>query len=151
MKILVCSDSHGMRHNLKDAYEKESPDGIFFLGDGLRDTDILDLPGRVFLAGVKGNCDLMQEESETRCFVMENKKLLLTHGHNSHVKQGLWKLDLLAREKQADIIFYGHTHHKAETVIENRLYICPGTISQGEYLIFEINKGEYKYTFKTLY
>ena len=150
MKILVCSDSHGMAHNLKDAYEKERPDGIFFLGDGLRDADILDLPPLVFFAGVKGNCDKVQEDDE-RCFYMENKKLLLTHGHKYHVKQGLWKLDLRAREKEADIVFYGHTHHRLETDIEGRLYICPGTISQGDYVLLELNKGDVKYTFRSLY
>lgn len=150
MKILVCSDSHGMQHNIKDAYEKERPDGIFFLGDGLRDADILSLPPTVFFAAVKGNCDLVYEDEE-RCFFMENKKLLLTHGHKSRVKQGLWKLDLLAREKEADVIFYGHTHQKLETVIDNRLYICPGSIAQGDYVLFEINNREIKYTFKSLY
>ena len=150
MRILVCSDSHGKKYNLKDAYDRERPDYIFFLGDGLRDLDLLELPYNVYLAAVKGNCDMIQED-ETRCFCLENKKLLLTHGHNSHVKQGLWKLDLLAREKQADIIFYGHTHQKLETRIDSRLYLCPGAMAQGDYLVCRLDKDGFTYEFRTLY
>ncbi len=151
MKILVCSDSHGAKYNLKDAYDRERPEYIFFLGDGLRDLEFLDLPFEVCVAAVKGNCDLAQDESETRCFDLENKKLLLTHGHNSNVKQGLWKLDYLAREKEADIVFYGHTHQRLETVIDGRLYLCPGALKQGDYIVFEIKNGKYSYTFRSLY
>ncbi|MBR5903738.1 MAG: YfcE family phosphodiesterase [Clostridia bacterium] len=151
MKILVCSDSHGMKYNLKDAYERERSEYIFFLGDGLRDLDFLELPYNVYVAAVKGNCDMAADESETRFFELENKKLLLTHGHNSHVKQGLWKLDLLAREKEADIIFYGHTHQRLETTIDNRLYLCPGALKQGDYILLELKGGQVSYTFRTLY
>ena len=150
MKILVCSDSHGQKYNIKDAYDKERPDAVFFLGDGLRDMDIIDAPPTVAIACVKGNCDLYEEDG-VRCFNLENKKLLLTHGHFSGVKQGLWRLDLLAQEKGADIILYGHTHQVAEQWIDDRLYICPGSIRQGSYVILELCGDDVKVDFKALY
>ena len=150
MKILVCSDSHGQKYNIKDAFDKELPDAVFFLGDGLRDMDILEPSVTVAVVCVKGNCD-MYEEDITRCIALKNKKFLLTHGHYSGVKQGLWKLDLLAQEKEADIILYGHTHQVSEQKIDNRLYICPGSIRQGSYVILEICGDDVKVFFKELY
>ena len=150
MRVLVCSDSHGQKYNIREAFDKERPDAIFFLGDGLRDMDIIEPSPRVAVVCVKGNCDLYEEDS-VRCINLENKKLLLTHGHYSGVKQGLWKLDLLAREKEADIILYGHTHQVAEDRIENRLYICPGSIRQGSYVMLELCGDDVKVEFKDLY
>jgi len=67
------------------------------------------------------------------------------------VKQGLWRLDLLAQEKGADIILYGHTHQIAEQWIDDRLYICPGSIRQGSYVILELCGDDVKTEFKALY
>lgn len=153
MKILICSDSHGQRYNIKDAFDKERPDAVFFLGDGLRDMDVFAHLPTVAVVCVKGNCDMYcgYEEDEERLINLENKKLLLTHGHNSGVKQGLWKLDLLAREKGAEIILYGHTHQVSRQMIDDRLYICPGSIRQGSYVILNLSGDDVKVEFKELY
>jgi len=150
MKILVISDSHGRRLNVLDTYKKENPDGVLFLGDGLSDMDVLDVIPPKFCVCVKGNCDIFPEEG-VRVLHLENKKLLLTHGHGSGVKQGLWKLDLLAQERGADVVLYGHTHQPADDSIEGRRYICPGSIAQGTYVILSLEKDELKVEFKELY
>lgn len=88
-----------------------APDSIFFLGDGLRDTDAL-RTGRSHLFAVRGNCDLVYDPTiaTEQLLPFGEHKLLLTHGHLTGVKGGLGGLIARAAELGADVVLFGHTH-----------------------------------------
>ena len=116
MNVLVFSDSHGGRGKINEVLERQisPPDAILFLGDGLRDIDGADV-GNVPVYSVCGNCDtsfgaLFSDVFDERVIVIGGKRIFMTHGHKYHVKSVLSALFMRARELDADIVLFGHTH-----------------------------------------
>lgn len=136
-KILIFSDSHGSTLNIRPALELHAAnsDYIVHLGDGaeefLRLAD--EYPGKPFLA-VRGNCD-EAVAPPLRTLEVEEKKILLCHGHSFGVKGGIDTLALSARRSGVDIALYGHTHTPLNVYLPEEdgfppLYVfCPGSIS----------------------
>lgn len=148
MRFLVASDSHGRVSHLFDMLEKAHThrfpaDGLFFLGDGLRDLEYLRDMG-LPLFPVSGNCDLQTFGAPRESLVMfEGYRIYLTHGDGLSVKSGESRIVAYAARKKADVVLYGHTHvptehyyHSGETVggvtLEKPMCVLnPGSI--GEY------------------
>ncbi len=139
MKMLVFSDSHGKRDRIQNVLSK-SPDikMVLFLGDGRDDIDgIINSPigARKNFITVLGNTDYGFADIPTeRSFELCGKRILMLHGHKVFVKQGLGHAISRARELEADILLYGHTHIPHSEYIpgengEKPLYILnPGSI-----------------------
>ena len=115
MEFLIFSDAHGRNEGIRQALSRQPapPDGIIFLGDGLRQLDRTVFgPTPVF--AVRGNCDwytpLWSDSPEEQILHMEGHTLLLTHGAAYGVKSGTGLLERAAAEKGADIALFGHTH-----------------------------------------
>ena len=130
MKILVVSDSHGSVGPMVEAVEKESPDIIMHLGDGWRDAMRLqdrypDIP----LFQVPGNCDYSVSEPKELLLTVQEKRILLCHGHTYGVKQSLLKAALTAEEQDLDLFLFGHTHKPLVDMHGKTLFLNPGSIS----------------------
>lgn len=156
MKILIFSDSHGKYEPMKKALtDNYLVSAVLFLGDGIKDFEKLkgEYPGRTY-AAVKGNTDIglftsgYQNES---MLILDNKMILMMHGHTRNVKNGLEEAIVAARVREADILLYGHTHETNEQYIppENGFkplrVFCPGSIggkgSEGKtYGILELRR-----------
>ena len=87
MEFLCLSDSHGSTKNILEALMRQikRPDGIIFLGDGLRDLSYCDL-NDIPVYSVCGNCDSKLFPIELRSpdeMILDfyGKKIMLTHGH----------------------------------------------------------------------
>jgi putative phosphoesterase len=118
IKLLVISDSHGRADRVRElAARQRDAEAILFLGDGVRDLDIIDpVPSRAICA-VKGNCDMFplfsnenNEFSEERSLIFGNYHILMMHGHTRGVKGGIENALLYAYSRGADILLFGHTH-----------------------------------------
>jgi putative phosphoesterase len=57
---------------------------------------------------------------------VEKVRLLYTHGHLFGVKGGLDKLQKLAKENDAKIVLFGHTHRPFFDYIDEAYYLNPG-------------------------
>lgn len=111
MKMLVLSDSHGNVENMARAVEQVQPDRIAHLGDVMRDGEKLHaLFPAIPLDQVPGNCDLAAFDAPEKLLLVEDKRVLLCHGHTLHVKEGLLTAMYAALEKQVDVLLFGHTH-----------------------------------------
>ena len=127
-KILVMSDSHGNKGNVLRAYNRFSDvDCIVHLGDFLKDTECITANMQVYT--VKGNGDFYLKGKNERVITIGGKKILMLHGHKQRVKTGLLALGLYAREKDADIALFGHTHIPTEQMYEGVLLYNPGSLS----------------------
>lgn len=117
MQFLIISDSHGHADRINTAIERVGRiDGIFFLGDGVRDIDYVDARG-VPIYAVRGNCDILSGETdypEERLVTVGQKNIFMCHGHRYGVKYSLDNLIYAAEEKNADIVIFGHTHKAFE-------------------------------------
>ena len=148
MEFLILSDSHGNAARMQTALKLQptAPLGVFYLGDGFRDTQYLELNG-IPLYAVKGNCDLFyvgnaEDCPEERIVQIGSHRALLTHGARYGVKSGLGGLIASAVRQDADIVLYGHTHvpkldaiqegsEVGGVVIKRPLYVFnPGSIGQ---------------------
>ncbi len=132
MKILVLSDSHGDVEALIAAYTREQPDLTIHLGDLAADAEALQqaFPD-LKLCGVKGNCDYMSRRPTLARLDMEGKRILYTHGHAVHVKNGYSTLLIAAKEAKADVVLFGHTHIPVETEYEGMVLLNPGSCGKG--------------------
>lgn len=118
MRFLIFSDSHGHPENINEVLSRAGRyDGVFFLGDGLRDLAYCDVPSEK-LFSVKGNCDIFNmigdDSPESRLLIFDNKKIFITHGHRYGVKSSLDSLIYAAAERDADVVLFGHTHERLE-------------------------------------
>lgn len=128
MKILVLSDSHGNVENMKSAVEQEKPDMIIHLGDCQSDAlQLKALYPDIPLEGVPGNCDSSMDPAE-RVLMIEGKRVFILHGHTRGVKMMLFRLQMAAKEKEADLALFGHTHMVHYDYHNGVQYMNPGSI-----------------------
>ncbi|WP_295582403.1 metallophosphoesterase [uncultured Oscillibacter sp.] len=145
MNILILSDSHGILSNMERAVEQAAPRMIFHLGDCWRDGWELHLrfPGIPF-EQVPGNCDFRPGEPAEKLLCLEDKRLLLCHGHTYGVKQSLVAAGLAAEERDLDLFLYGHTHRPAVDKRGKTLFLNPGSIGdpfRPSYAVVTISGG----------
>lgn len=145
IKLLIVSDTHGDSEALETLVQQyKNFDYLIHLGDHFWDVDKLDFPGNVCV--VKGNTDLRYQADNELVLEILNRKILLTHGHQYHVKYGLNKLYYSALEKNVDIVFFGHTHMSHEEEYDGILFFNPGSLTRprisanGSYGLVEISE-----------
>ncbi len=139
MKILVFSDSHGRGDRMAEVLSRDKYDVVLFLGDGSADFDKLasESVGNTRFISVKGNCDFFDGTPEERLIELDGFRVLMLHGHTKNVKHGTSVLEYYAREKEVDLVLYGHTHSRDLRRIEGEkpFYIFnPGSIGASSYL-----------------
>lgn len=128
-RILVFSDSHGYLDHMRAVLKQEKPDLVIHLGDCLRDvyqirTEFPEIP----IEYVKGNCDISNTESVEKILFIENKKVMICHGHAYNVKSGYLNIEYGAKEKQADAVLFGHTHRAFYNNHNGLVMLNPGSI-----------------------
>lgn len=136
MKIVVMSDSHGVRQTLEMVMKKQ-PDADMYihLGDGEREVHTLLMENPALKEKfyyLKGNCDsgfLVDPTLNRLVMTLPNgHKLFAAHGDAYQVKFGTNRMRFDAREAHADIVLYGHTHIR-ECRYEDGVYIVnPGSL-----------------------
>ena len=126
MRILAVSDSHGNNRPIIKAIDMLKPDAVFFLGDGIKQVELLDDMYEIPFYTVKGNCDFGNYPTE-QLICLDDKTFFITHGHNYYVKSGLYDITEKGREVGADVVLFGHTH-TAYNHYEDGMYVMnPGS------------------------
>ena len=155
MKILVLSDSHGNVNNMVLAVDQTKPDMILHLGDVMRDGEKLHgfFPSIPF-EQVPGNCDYAAFDPPEKLLFLEDKRILMCHGHTLHVKSGLLTAMYAAMEQKADVFLFGHTHRIFSETRNGVAMLNPGSIGDSRYPtygILEISAGQICITTVPLY
>ena len=130
MKILIVSDTHKSSRNLEQVIEREQPvDMLIHLGDveGAEDyiKALVDCP--VHMVG--GNNDFFSDLPREEEFLVEGRRIFITHGHYYYVSMGEDKLKEAARKRGADIVMYGHTHRPSYLDEDGLIILNPGSIA----------------------
>ena len=127
MKLMIASDLHGSSYwctRMLEAYKKEQPDRLIFLGDILYHGPRNDLPKEYApkeviaqlsplkekILCVRGNCDFAALAPESDIFFAGGVKVFAAHGHRYGVKTSLDALLNSAHFAGAQLVLYGHTH-----------------------------------------
>lgn len=138
MKYMVISDIHGGIYELNkvlDIYFKEHCSKLLILGDLFNygfDLNREDIVNRLNLmkdniVAVSGNCDnnisdILFDMPYINKIKLNNKIITLTHGH-LYNKNYLFNLD-------TDIILIGHSHIANIEILNDKIFINPGSISK---------------------
>ncbi|MCR5576246.1 MAG: YfcE family phosphodiesterase [Oscillospiraceae bacterium] len=136
LKAAVFSDTHGNTAPMLGAARAAGADVLIHLGDHDRDAQALrdafpDTP----VYSVCGNCDVMPLAPEKLVVPLGAVKALLVHGHRYGVStaQADW-LVFAAREEEAQIAMFGHTHSAFYEQIGGVTLLNPGTAGCGRVL-----------------
>lgn len=146
MKILVLSDSHGQLFYMERALAAEKPDAIVHLGDHESDARELHRAApQLPLYNVYGNCDFARLAPQKLLLSLAGVNLFLTHGHAYGVKYDLLRVSMAARQENAQVLLFGHTHIPL-CEWQNGLWLLnPGTCSGHgpvHYGIVQLENGE---------
>lgn len=146
-KVLIVSDSHGSTELLQgiERQHGEEVDLMIHCGDSelAENDDAI----RNFKS-VKGNCDFLGDFPEEEIHTLNGVNIFVAHGHLYSVKSSLVHLFYKAKEVQADIVCFGHSHILGAEMVEDVLFINPGSIrlprgrSERTYAILEIREGK---------
>ena len=129
MRVLVLSDSHGDVDNMCEAVELFHPDMTLHLGDGWYDAERLaDYYPDIPVVQVAGNCDFKWDEPVKRIITIEDKRIMMCHGHTLGVKTDLGMLLRVALEERVDAVLFGHTHKPFVDIRNGVVMLNPGSI-----------------------
>ena len=139
-RICLLSDSHGARIDVENLIMENNFDYVFFLGDGLEDFEFVYTDSKI--EKVCGNCDFFSRVDITKFVNVEDKRIMITHGHHFRVKLTMNLLVQSAKQNFCDIVCFGHTH--IQEVVENYVitFINPGSFRNGEYAILTLEKNK---------
>jgi len=148
MKILIISDTHGNEQNLKKVLNKTGfIDRLIHLGDVEGGEEHIRSMAGVPVNIVAGNNDFYTNLPQEEIIQLGNYRVMLTHGHHYQVYMGIERIYKEARQQNADIVMFGHTHCPC-LVQKNGIWILnPGSLSlprqegrKPSYMIMEIDR-----------
>lgn len=132
MRIIVFSDTHRNLNTMKKIFEMNKDVSVFiFLGDGEKELrEIKNLYPDKQILSVKGNCDFSDDSPILDTFYVDNIKIIFTHGHKYNVKYTTNNLYYLAKENDAQVVCFGHSHCRYNGYQDGIHILNPGSASQ---------------------
>ena len=159
MKVLIISDTHGHNRELEKVLDKVKPiDALIHCGDIEGQEDYITALAGCETFIVAGNNDYFSALPREQEFILDGKKILLTHGHYYGVSMGNERILEEGRGRTADVVMFGHTHRPCLEQYSDITLLNPGSLSyprqQGRrpsFVIMDIDKsGVLHYTTKFL-
>jgi len=130
VEYLVVSDSHGRVDRVVKYARGKDFAGIIHAGDYYRDGLYLGEELKIPAYAVHGNCDGVWDGVFEEVLQLEGVNIFLTHGHFYHVKHDLQIITQKAREQNADLVIFGHSHVPVNTKINGIWLLNPGSPSR---------------------
>ncbi|GAX91110.1 YfcE family phosphodiesterase [Effusibacillus lacus] len=147
MKICVMSDSHGRTDRIDNVLRRHKGiDLLLHAGDHAQ--DVLSRQDVRFRT-VCGNCDPDGSASNEQVFELSGLKVFMTHGHLYKVKRTLLPITCRAKELNAELVIFGHSHVPVIAEEQGIVLLNPGSLSysrgvvaQPSYGIMELHAGD---------
>ena len=124
-KFIVVSDSHGLIEPLNKVYDLHKNDIEVFFHCGDAEVPIEYLNNYICVNGNNGYDPQLNNEI---IYKFNNYNILLIHGHKQ-LMYGLEYLAQYAKEKECNIVLFGHTHIFTHTIIDGITLINPGSLN----------------------
>jgi len=145
-KVLILSDSHGLTEEVTAIKDYHEIDYMIHCGDSELAFDASEMEN---FYKVAGNCDMDERYPMEQNLSIDGLQFFVTHGHLFNVKANLLQLGYRAKEENAQIICFGHTHIAGYEKVNEQLFINPGSIresrgrSENTYAIIEWTETDY--------
>lgn len=135
MRLGITGDTHGDARALRQILTLAPPvDKWLHTGDHAQDANLLQRLTGLPVLRVLGNCDGAPGPEAAanvdEIFVEEGWRLWLTHGHRYMGHTRVAELAWWARQLEADIVVYGHTHVPMNEYYGETLLLNPGSPSR---------------------
>lgn len=153
MQILVMSDTHGhsgVIEKVRGFYP--NIDILIHCGDSELPFSHHVLDG---MKKVRGNCDIDPAFPDEIVIDFGDIKVFATHGHLFNVKSSILSLSYRAKEVNARIVCFGHSHMLGAEMIDDILFLNPGSLlkprgrQEKSFAVVEINQTAFKVDFFT--
>lgn len=161
MRYLVVSDTHGNRHDLRNAVGLFGPfDGLIHLGDGVLDGRAIADESGIPFYGVRGNEDYGSNYPDMEVAELDGRPYLLLHGFqldmNPYHPPSVWRetidrLVKMAKKRKARGVLFGHTHQALLDIVGDTVVLNPGDQYLGaaipaSFAVIETVNGETRIT-----
>lgn len=150
MKIVIFSDVHGNKEVVERIFSfNPDADYFFSLGDSELPKDYLESKQIIF---IKGNYPFDPGIAYDYQMKLLDTSIFLTHGHKYSVRRDVGKLLYKAKELEANLVLYGHTHIANIEFYDGIYIVNPGSANRSRnhidssYLVLTIDKNN-KLTF----
>ena len=149
-KIALISDTHNDISNLEQIIQEDNIDYIIHLGDDYVDVDRIRIKyPEIPIFYIMGNHDMDWLEPKEAIFQIYGIKIYATHGNKFNVKMTHDELIKRAKELDASIALYGHSHIQKCTKKDGVILVNPGSLSEsrdynisGSYIIMKIDENK---------
>ena len=158
-KYLVVSDTHGHDDNFYKVLDIEEPlDGIIHCGDFEGSEGRFALAADCPVYFVSGNNDFFSDLRRELEFDLDGHRAFLCHGHNYLVSMDLENIRAEGIARDADLIFFGHTHRPVARHEDGIYLFNPGSLSYPRQegrrpsylLLYTYDDGSLRYEIKYL-
>lgn len=124
------SDTHGDIDEISKVIARERPFDMFIhCGDLCGAENVLEAKlSDCIVHMVGGNCDYSRDLPDIKEFHIGKLKVVLLHGHKYHVNYDISSLFYLAREREADIVMFGHIHVPVLVQEQGVTILNPGSL-----------------------
>ena len=137
MRILIVSDTHSEHEYLEEALQQIGDIDMFIhLGDlmvGIKHIDSIIKCEKHIIAGNSDRYPLVPRDMPKEYeFMIDSKKVFITHGHNYLTQWGAREVDGIIEEgrlREVDIVMFGHTHKPYLEILPDITVLNPGSIS----------------------
>ncbi|MEG0259645.1 MAG: metallophosphoesterase [Lysinibacillus sp.] len=153
MQVLVMSDTHGdsqVIDKVRGFYP--NAEAMIHCGDSELTFTHAALEG---MQKVRGNCDIESAFPNEAVFDVGGVTFFVTHGHLFNVKSSLLSLSFRAKEVDANIACFGHSHILGAEMIDDILFINPGSLlkprgrKEKSFAVVEILEDHFQVNFFT--
>ena len=151
-RVLIISDTHGYHAPLKGILENDGPfDLMIHCGDlEGEENSIQNLTGPACACVmVAGNNDFFSMLPRELMLDIEGLRVWITHGHNFYVSMDTNMIKEEARQHDADIVMFGHTHKPLVDTSGPVIAINPGSLTyprqfehRPSYIVMEADKDK---------
>jgi len=126
MQLLVMSDTHGDSHVIEKVRRfYPTIETLIHCGDSELPFSHAALDG---MKKVRGNCDIDKAFPDEVIVQVGDAVVFATHGHLFNVKSSILSLSYRAKEVDAQIACFGHSHVLGAEMIDDVLFINPGSL-----------------------
>lgn len=152
MKILIIGDTHGMDDLFTTIKRKAAPfEMLLHVGDVEEEKRFYEKKsGKAQALFVRGNCDDYSKDPLERIVNIDGRRIYMTHGHCLNLdgtEESLHALYDVAKNHEADIVVFGHTHIPLIEAQDGVLLLNPGSLAFNamgmppSYITLELCKG----------